>query len=75
MRIGLLRGTSKLPWCVREASVGEPVIYPSPAHRPRGRELSTDVGWVGDRRAPKVGILVSATHGVKGDQERSSADR
>ncbi|WP_354265125.1 DUF2817 domain-containing protein [Bradyrhizobium sp. GM2.2] len=41
-------------------------MYPSPARGPRGRELSTDVAWFGDRRAPKVGILVSATHGVEG---------
>ncbi|MCK1641308.1 M14 family metallopeptidase [Bradyrhizobium sp. 157] len=51
---------------VRKAAVGEAAIYPSPARGPRGRELSTDVAWFGDRRAPKVGILVSATHGVEG---------
>ncbi|MCK1345832.1 DUF2817 domain-containing protein [Bradyrhizobium sp. 146] len=50
-------------------------MYPSPARWPRGREFSTDVAWFGHRRAPKVRILVSATHGVEGDQERSSADR
>ncbi|UPJ59951.1 M14 family metallopeptidase [Bradyrhizobium sp. 192] len=51
---------------VRKAAVGETAIYPSPARGPRRRELSTDVAWFGDRRAPKVGILVSATHGVEG---------
>lgn len=51
---------------VRKAAVGEAAIYPSPARGPRGRELSTDVAWFGDRRAPTVGILVSATHGVEG---------
>lgn len=51
---------------IREAPVGEPAIYPSPARGPRGRQLSTDVAWFGDRHAEKVGILVSATHGVEG---------
>ncbi|MGY4230145.1 hypothetical protein ACVMIH_007506 [Bradyrhizobium sp. USDA 4503] len=51
---------------VGKADVGELAVYPSPARGPRGEELSTDVAWFGDRRAPKVGIMVSATHGVEG---------
>lgn len=51
---------------VGEAAVGKAAVYPSPARGPRGEELSTDVAWFGDRRAPKLGILVSATHGVEG---------
>ncbi|MCK1709601.1 M14 family metallopeptidase [Bradyrhizobium sp. 143] len=51
---------------VRESAVGEAAAYPSPAHGPRGEELSTDVAWFGDRRAAKVAIMVSATHGVEG---------
>lgn len=51
---------------VGEAAVGEAAIYPSPACGPRGRQLSTDVAWFGDRRARNVGILISATHGVEG---------
>lgn len=51
---------------VRKAAVGKAAIYPSPARGPRGRQLSTDVAWFGDRRAPKVGLLISATHGVEG---------
>jgi hypothetical protein len=49
-----------------EATVGELSVYPSPARGPRGEELSTDVAWFGDRRAPKVGVMISATHGVEG---------
>lgn len=45
---------------------GEAAVYPSPARGPRGEELSTDVAWCGDRRASKVGLMVSATHGVEG---------
>lgn len=51
---------------VRETAVGELAIYPSPARGPRGEELSTDVAWFGDRGAPKVGVVISATHGVEG---------
>lgn len=51
---------------VAKSAVGEPAVYPSPARGPRGEELSTDVAWFGDRRASKVGILVSATHGAEG---------
>lgn len=49
-----------------QAAVGETVAYPSPARGPHGVELSTDVAWFGDPRAPKVGIMISATHGVEG---------
>lgn len=52
--------------CVDESKVGEAAVYPSPARGPRGEELSTDVAWFGDRRAPKMGIMVSGTHGVEG---------
>ncbi|MBH5396253.1 DUF2817 domain-containing protein [Bradyrhizobium sp. CNPSo 4010] len=52
--------------CVQETAAGEMAVYPSPARGPRGEELSTDVAWFGDRRAPKLGIMVSATHGVEG---------
>ncbi|MCK1759091.1 DUF2817 domain-containing protein [Bradyrhizobium sp. 137] len=51
---------------VRQAVVGEAAVYSSPAPGPGGEELSTDVGWFGDRGASKVGILISATHGVEG---------
>lgn len=51
---------------VRDTAAGKAAVYPSPARGPRGEELSTDVAWFGDRRAPKVGVMVSATHGVEG---------
>ncbi|MCK1727594.1 DUF2817 domain-containing protein [Bradyrhizobium sp. 142] len=51
---------------VGEAAGAEAAIYPSPARGPRGEELSTDVAWFGDRRAAKVGIMISGTHGVEG---------
>ncbi|MBT1517157.1 M14 family metallopeptidase [Bradyrhizobium sp. SRL28] len=51
---------------VGEATGGELVVYPSQARGPRGEELSTDVAWFGERGASKVGIMVSATHGVEG---------
>lgn len=51
---------------VRTAEVGQLTLYPSPVQGPRGEELSTDVAWFGDRHAPNVGVLVSATHGVEG---------
>lgn len=51
---------------VSESAVGESAVYPSQARGPRGEELSTDVAWFGDRRAPKLGVMVSATHGVEG---------
>ena len=51
---------------VGDAAVGEVRVYPSPAYGPRGEELSTDVAWFGDRHASKVGVLISATHGVEG---------
>ncbi|MEY9104571.1 hypothetical protein ABH999_000767 [Bradyrhizobium yuanmingense] len=51
---------------VAEAAVGEPGTYPSPARGPGGEQLSTDVAWFGDRRALKVGVLISGTHGVEG---------
>lgn len=51
---------------VSKTAVGEAATYPSPARGPHGSQLSTDVAWFGDRRAPKVGIMISATHGVEG---------
>lgn len=51
---------------VAEAAVGEAQVYPSPARGPGGEKLSTDVAWFGNRRAEKVGILISATHGAEG---------
>src|SRR5215831_14573806 len=40
--------------------------YPSMARGPEGEELSTDVAWFGALQAAKVGILLSATHGIEG---------
>ncbi|QQO35581.1 M14 family metallopeptidase [Bradyrhizobium diazoefficiens] len=51
---------------VADAAVGHAAVYPSAARGPRGEELSTDVAWFGDRRAPKVAIMISGTHGVEG---------
>lgn len=51
---------------VARAAIGEAAVYPSAARGPRREELSTDVAWFGDRRASKLGIMVSATHGVEG---------
>lgn len=51
---------------VGKSAVGELAVYLSPARGPRGEELSTDVAWFGDRRASKVGVMISATHGVEG---------
>ncbi|MBP0110892.1 DUF2817 domain-containing protein [Bradyrhizobium vignae] len=51
---------------VGDAAGGEAAIYSSPARGPRGEEVSTDVAWFGDRRAAKVGIMISGTHGVEG---------
>lgn len=51
---------------VRESAVGEAAVYPSLARGPREEDLSTDVAWFGDRRATKVAVMVSATHGVEG---------
>ncbi|SCB56122.1 Protein of unknown function [Bradyrhizobium shewense] len=51
---------------VAEAAVGQPGFYPSPARGPGGDPLSTDIAWFGDRQASKVGVLISATHGVEG---------
>ncbi|MGY8685681.1 M14 family metallopeptidase [Bradyrhizobium sp. UFLA05-153] len=51
---------------VGEAAGTESELYPSPGRGPSGEALSTDVAWFGNRHAPKVGIMVSATHGVEG---------
>ncbi|MGY4281688.1 hypothetical protein ACVWXO_000908 [Bradyrhizobium sp. LM2.7] len=51
---------------VSRAGIAELRAYPSPANGPGGEELSTDVAWFGDRRATKVGLLISATHGAEG---------
>lgn len=51
---------------VNESAVGEAAVYPSPTRGPDGEEVTTDVAWFGDRHATKVGVMVSATHGVEG---------
>lgn len=51
---------------VTESGVGDAAVYPSPARGPNGEELTTDVAWFGDRHAPKLAVIVSATHGVEG---------
>lgn len=51
---------------VGESSADKAGVYPSPARGPGDEELSTDVAWFGDERASKVGIMVSAAHGVEG---------
>ncbi|GAB4254749.1 MAG: DUF2817 domain-containing protein [Methylomicrobium sp.] len=40
--------------------------FEHPTQRYRGKELTTDVCWVGDRQADKVLVVISATHGVEG---------
>jgi hypothetical protein len=40
--------------------------YANPLKGPKGESLSTDIAYVGDRKAPKVLSLFSATHGVEG---------
>jgi hypothetical protein len=45
---------------------GQAVAYPFSAQETGGKSLSTDVAWFGDRRASKIGVLVSATHGAEG---------
>ncbi len=40
--------------------------YPNPLKGPKGESLSTDVAFLGDRKAPRVLALLSATHGVEG---------
>ncbi len=40
--------------------------YANPLKGPKGESLSTDVAFLGDRKAPKVLALLSATHGVEG---------
>ncbi|MET4483636.1 DUF2817 domain-containing protein [Bradyrhizobium sp. F1.13.3] len=51
---------------VAKSTTGQAAVYKSPARGPGEEELSTDVAWFGDRRATKIGILVSATHGAEG---------
>lgn len=63
---GYFEARRKFRDCLNEAAVGETTTYASPARGPRGEDLSTDVAWFGDRRAPKVAIIISATHGVEG---------
>jgi hypothetical protein len=43
-----------------------PQQYGCPATGPRGESLFTDVAWLGDRKASKVLVTISATHGVEG---------
>ena len=40
--------------------------YPNPLKGPKGESLSTDIAYIGDRKAPKVLALFSAVHGVEG---------
>src|SRR5690242_2901893 len=40
--------------------------YATPARGPANEELITDAAWFGNRDAKRIGILVSATHGVEG---------
>jgi len=40
--------------------------YPNPLKGPKGESLSTDIAYLGDRKARKVVALLSATHGVEG---------
>ena len=40
--------------------------YANPLKGPKGDSLATDVAYIGDRQAPKVLTLFSATHGVEG---------
>lgn len=51
---------------IGESAVADVQVYPSPAYGPGGEKLSIDVAWFGDRLASKVGISISATHGVEG---------
>ena len=48
-------------------AVGDNVnSYATPARGPANEELITDAAWFGNRDAERIGILVSATHGVEG---------
>jgi hypothetical protein len=40
--------------------------YSNPLQGPKGESLSTDIAYIGDRNAPKVLSLFSATHGIEG---------
>ncbi len=40
--------------------------YPNPLKGPKDESLSTDVAYVGDRKAPKVLAMFSGTHGAEG---------
>jgi predicted deacylase len=40
--------------------------YANPLQGPHGEILATDAAWVGPADAPRVVVLVSATHGVEG---------
>ncbi|MGY4627101.1 M14 family metallopeptidase [Bradyrhizobium sp. USDA 4486] len=42
------------------------ITYETPARGPSGEPLFTDVAWFGDPDASRVGVLISATHGVEG---------
>ncbi|HTX48072.1 MAG TPA: M14 family metallopeptidase [Caulobacteraceae bacterium] len=49
-----------------QAAGGVLARYANPNLGPDGRDLSTDVAWFGPRRAEKVLVLVSGTHGAEG---------
>lgn len=49
-----------------EAAGHAPRAYPSPLQGPHGEALAADAAWVGPGDAPRVVVLVSATHGVEG---------
>jgi hypothetical protein len=41
-------------------------FHECPAPGPKGEVLTTDVAWIGERKASKVLVAISATHGVEG---------
>lgn len=53
-RIELFRRSKRFRDCVGESSADKVAVYPSPPRGPGDEELSTDVAWFGDKRAPKV---------------------
>jgi len=40
--------------------------YPCNGSGPEGEELVTDTAWIGPREAPRVLVLIGATHGIEG---------
>ncbi|WP_265975647.1 DUF2817 domain-containing protein [Brucella intermedia] len=49
----------------RFLSATKAVSYPSSAKCPKGRDLFTDVTWIGDDDAKNVLVLIAGTHGVE----------